>query len=168
MRRLRTPSCGVIQPAGNTRAASEFGDGPTSIMFSSDPAIRRLMALRAVEGGLLRLRWLAAATRFEIALRRHDRALKQAYKAGFNPDQPRVPAGNPDGGQWTDEGADSESQTQLAGTVIRICIAGSRSLMTDSWGNKSYWVEYLCAGGRSFTRSGQGHNFRGFFVDPFQ
>lgn len=26
-----------------------------------------------------------------------------ARKAGFRPDQPRVPAGNPDGGQWTDE-----------------------------------------------------------------
>lgn len=25
-------------------------------------------------------------------------------KAGFNPDQPRVPAGNPDGGQWTSGG----------------------------------------------------------------
>ena len=25
-------------------------------------------------------------------------------KAGFNPDEPRVPAGNPDGGQWTGEG----------------------------------------------------------------
>jgi hypothetical protein len=26
-------------------------------------------------------------------------------KANFNPDQPRVPAGNPDGGQWTDDGS---------------------------------------------------------------
>jgi hypothetical protein len=26
-------------------------------------------------------------------------------KAGFNPDEPRVPAGNPDGGQWTSSGA---------------------------------------------------------------
>ena len=26
-------------------------------------------------------------------------------KAGFNPNQPRLPAGNPDGGQWTDGGA---------------------------------------------------------------
>jgi hypothetical protein len=26
-------------------------------------------------------------------------------KANFNPDEPRVPAGNPDGGQWTTEGA---------------------------------------------------------------
>src|SRR5208282_5821238 len=25
-------------------------------------------------------------------------------KAGFNPDEPRVPAGNPDGGQWTEDG----------------------------------------------------------------
>ena len=27
------------------------------------------------------------------------------YKAGFDPNQPRVPAGHPDGGQWTDTGA---------------------------------------------------------------
>jgi hypothetical protein len=59
-------------------------------MLASDPDIRRLMALRAIEGGLLRLKWLAAATRFEIALARHDCALK----AGFNPDEPRRrPAG---------------------------------------------------------------------------
>ena len=63
-------------------------------MLSADPDIRRLMALRAFEGGLLRLKWLAAATRFEIALVRHDRALK----AGFDPNEPRVPRGNPDGG----------------------------------------------------------------------
>jgi hypothetical protein len=68
-------------------------------MLSADPDIRRLMALRAIEGGLLRLKWLAAATRFEIAMRRHDRALK----AGFNPDQPRVPRGQPEGGQWTSD-----------------------------------------------------------------
>jgi hypothetical protein len=66
-------------------------------MLSADPGIRRLMALRAVESGLLRLKWLAAATRFELAMRRHDRALKY----NFNPNQPRVPRGNPDGGQWT-------------------------------------------------------------------
>ena len=28
-----------------------------------------------------------------------------ACKAGFNPDEPRAPAGNPDGGQWTVGGA---------------------------------------------------------------
>jgi hypothetical protein len=42
-----------------------------------------------------------------------DRQLKQLalaapfIKAGFDPDEPRVPAGNPDGGQWTTEGDES-------------------------------------------------------------
>lgn len=38
-------------------------------------------------------------------------ALAQAESYGFKyrPDQPRVPAGNPDGGQWTDEGGDGGS-----------------------------------------------------------
>ncbi|GLS30522.1 hypothetical protein SAMN04488498_103165 [Mesorhizobium albiziae] len=31
--------------------------------------------------------------------------LRLGMKAGFNPSQPRVPAGDPDGGQWTDTGA---------------------------------------------------------------
>jgi hypothetical protein len=30
--------------------------------------------------------------------------LRDLHKAGFNPDEPRVPAGSPDGGQWTSEG----------------------------------------------------------------
>jgi hypothetical protein len=30
---------------------------------------------------------------------------KVLRKANFNPDQPRVPAGDPDGGKWTDGGA---------------------------------------------------------------
>lgn len=37
------------------------------------------------------VRMMAALARFQAL----------AEKAGFNPDQPRVPAGNPDGGQWT-------------------------------------------------------------------
>ena len=34
-------------------------------------------------------------------MRRHALALQTASKAGFKPDQPRVPKGNEDGGQWT-------------------------------------------------------------------
>jgi hypothetical protein len=33
--------------------------------------------------------------------------LERAVKANFNPNQPRVPAGNPDGGQWTGTGGSS-------------------------------------------------------------
>jgi hypothetical protein len=42
-----------------------------------------------------------------------DAAAKRATSVGkdFNPDQPRVPAGNPDGGQWTDDGGGSQSES---------------------------------------------------------
>ena len=36
-----------------------------------------------------------------------------AEKAGFNPDQPRVPPGNPDGGQWT--GSDGSASGRQPG-----------------------------------------------------
>ena len=50
---------------------------------------------------------LAAETRLERAMRRYDCALRIALKAGYRPDQPRVPKGNSDGGQWTAEGGGS-------------------------------------------------------------
>jgi hypothetical protein len=92
-------------------------------------------------------------------------------KAGFNPDQPRVPAGNSGGGQWTGEnesGSESSASTQLAGGVIRICVVGARALTTDKYGNKSFMVEYVCAGGGSFIRRGSGHSFPGIVIDPLQ
>jgi hypothetical protein len=57
---------------------------------------------------------LAASWRASLQLRRISallwgrvvetklRDLEHAIKANFDPNQPRVPAGNPDGGQWTD------------------------------------------------------------------
>ena len=63
--------------------------------------IERLRALRAIKAALLELKWLRTATLFEIAARRHRLALK----AGFKPDQPRVPKGNREGGQWTGDGS---------------------------------------------------------------
>jgi hypothetical protein len=66
-------------------------------MLSTDPELSRALALRAIASQLLRLKWLAAAARFEIAMRRHERALK----ANFNPSQPRVPRGQDGAGEWT-------------------------------------------------------------------
>jgi hypothetical protein len=54
-----------------------------------------MRALDIIETGLARLQWLAAAAKFELAMRRHELALK----AGFNPAQPRD-----DHGRWTDTG----------------------------------------------------------------
>lgn len=74
-------------------------------MLAVDPDVQRAVVLRAIRGNLLRLKWHGAALRFELALRRHDRALK------YNPEQPRIPEGNPGGGRWTD------GLMQLAGEV---------------------------------------------------
>ncbi len=70
--------------------------------------------LAVFETRLLRLRWLAAAARLQLAMRRHDRALK----ANFNPNQPRVAAGNPDGGRWTDFGGRASNAGSREGTVL--------------------------------------------------
>lgn len=49
----------------------------------------------------LSLKWRRAFGRFE---RKLHLWLAAAIKGGFDPNQPRVPAGNPSGGQWTDGG----------------------------------------------------------------
>jgi len=54
-----------------------------------------------------------AYARSELAAIKAELRFRQLLrKAGFNPDQPRVPAGDPDGGQWTSgEAAGGESNT---------------------------------------------------------
>lgn len=46
-------------------------------------------------------RWRQASARLHAKLARF---LRLVFKAGFDPNQPRAPAGQPDGGQWTDGG----------------------------------------------------------------
>jgi len=62
-----------------------------------DRLIRRMTLDLIVETAAIRLR--IAAHAFMDACR----------KAGFSPSQPRVPAGNPDGGQWADGGSDNST-----------------------------------------------------------
>lgn len=56
---------------------------------------------------LLRLRYAFAAANFELKAKQ----LRRAIEAKFNPDQPRVPAGSPGGGQWTG-GAEGEGRQE--------------------------------------------------------
>jgi hypothetical protein len=65
--------------------------------------------LAAERAELLHLKSELAALWAEIKFHRLLRALK-----AYNPDQPRVPAGNPDGGQWSGEGASGASRVRLA------------------------------------------------------
>ena len=75
----------------------------------------------------LKFRYELAALRFEIKLLKASLQARRHAKANFNPDQPRVPAGHPDGGQWTDDDgwpADasglSTGQIYAAGLIPRI------------------------------------------------
>ncbi|HZT26092.1 MAG TPA: hypothetical protein VFA57_10350 [Pseudolabrys sp.] len=84
-----------------------------------DAELSRALATRAIRSQLLRLKWLGAAMCFEIAMRRHDRALK----ANFNPNQPRVPRGEDGAGQWTDaedDGLDGAELPTAYSELIRL------------------------------------------------
>ena len=52
-----------------------------------------------------------ASLKAELKFRQFFRSLK----AGYRPDQPRVPAGNPDGGRWTGEGGGGRTQLAASG-----------------------------------------------------
>jgi hypothetical protein len=63
-----------------------------------------MRALDVIETGLARLQWLAAAAKFELAMRRHDYALKY----GYDPNQLRD-----ERGRWADAGG--SGLTRVAG-----------------------------------------------------
>lgn len=82
--------------------------------------------------------------------------LERRYNPNW-PSQPRVPRGDPDGGQWT-----------LVGLVFRVCIPFAISLTTDQFGNTRYRVTYECRGGETFVLEGTSHSYPGVVRDPFQ
>jgi len=55
--------------------------------------------------------WHISALRFQNALLHHQRSL---LSQKFDPDQPRIPAGNPEGGQWTSAQAGAEEAEQFS------------------------------------------------------
>jgi len=86
-------------------------------------AMKAELASLRVELVWAELRWKAecagrkrkadiAWERFKAAFMRGDFAPRD--KAKFNPSQPRVPAGNPDGGQWTDGGDNDDRPSDAA------------------------------------------------------
>jgi len=83
-------------------AVRYFWPDPDDDRSAPTPASTIEQDLAAEREALVRLRSELAALKAEIRFRELLR------KAGFNPDQPRVPAGNRDGGQWTREGEESD------------------------------------------------------------
>src|SRR5262249_25155008 len=72
---------------------------------SSAAQLEHAKAIAAEIKAIRDLQYELEKIKIEIRHRRRLRLLRT--KAGFNPDQPRVPAGNPDGGQWTGRQGDS-------------------------------------------------------------
>ncbi len=84
-----------------------------------------------------RLRYEASAIGVYAALR----ALELHYRA----DQPRVPAGNPEGGQWTSVGGSPANATDdRIAEVIYVCVRVGSVPITDETGSLAYAVSYLC------------------------
>jgi hypothetical protein len=62
---------------------------------------------------------LLAVLREEVASLRAELARRRALDAKYSPTQPRVPAGNPRGGQWTDRsGGQGQGESQGQGTSL--------------------------------------------------
>lgn len=124
---------------------------------------------------LRRLSWLINAANLEVKFRQFARIADFKY----DPNQPRVPAGNPDGGEWTRIGSDlgggaslptslsPQERIQLV-EVIRVCIISGVARLTDEAGGKTYSATYDCFGGRTIELSGSGHNPPGFVLDPLR
>ncbi|MBI4923904.1 MAG: hypothetical protein HY834_19395 [Devosia nanyangense] len=91
-------------------------------------------------------RWLEhenAVARFDLTIRAFRRALlEQRYR----PDQPRVPAGRPEGGEWTRVGTGRGDSVGVA-EVIYVCTRVGSVPIKDETGGLAYAVSYLCGFG---------------------
>ena len=78
----------------------------------------------------------------------------------YNPDQPRVPAGEPGAGEWAEGGGGDASSDgepfDLAGDLIPVCVLAGKGVSADVFGNKSFVAHYDCPNGTSFSLRGSG------------
>jgi hypothetical protein len=117
---------------------------------------------------LAQLRWEHASVRFDLAILKFRRALGLKYDSN----QPRVPAGQPGGGQWT-SGNDGEtigsvSRARRLAEVIRVCTISGVSRTVTDYGVKTHRVTYECPVGQTIVREGFGHSPPGLIRDPFR
>lgn len=75
------------------------------------------------------IKYELAALRFETALIRHACICR---KAGFNPNQPRVPAGSPEGGRWTATGIGGSPRDSTGMSPDDLGAGTSRERLADA------------------------------------
>jgi hypothetical protein len=95
--------------------------------------VNELLSARRRERAAVEIKYELAALRVQVAMLRHTYVCR---KAGFNPNQPRVPAGSREGGQWTDAGGGSGSGSNSGGgtnpdrgTMQRVRLADARDVL---------------------------------------
>ena len=81
--------------------------------------VKRILAIRQRERKDQDIECRLAALRFQRALKKY---VDSCRKAGFNPNQPRVPAGSREGGQWTH---DSGEGSRYGGSTSRTRVANA-------------------------------------------
>jgi hypothetical protein len=117
---------------------------------------------------LASLRHGKASFRLDLALIRLRRALRRKDRA----DQPRGPAGQVGGGQFTDggsgRGSNPVSRARRLAEVIRVCVLSGVSRTMNGHGVKTHTAEDECPRGQTFKRQGFGHNPPGLVRDPFE
>jgi hypothetical protein len=105
-------------PEAKTGLSHPWAEVARQEQMAADEARARATAEQdAFEREVLRLRHDFAKLKLEYDLRR--------FHQKYSPDQPRVPAGNPDGGQWTSAGGE--------GARTRLADAGENSRSAGLW-----------------------------------
>lgn len=101
-------------------------DPPRHVRYAPATIAREIEEVReqrAMLADILREKQELAALKVKLAFLRSVRLLFKARspsnfdprRSHYDPNQPRVPKGNPDGGQWTDTGGGREGWVQVAG-----------------------------------------------------
>jgi hypothetical protein len=98
MSRFSPDDLNVVRSTWQSRIEAPYPQGPDADLSDeiSQARIQRLLS------------GSQAALRHALAFRHMDALRRIAlHRSHYNPNQPRVPAGNSDGGQWTSEGRGS-------------------------------------------------------------
>jgi hypothetical protein len=120
-------------PSGTTESIRSLADAPAA-------------ASRARTERLLADAKAAATLRHKLALMNVAAQHIAGHRSHFNPNQPRVPAGNPDGGQWTSTGGGTGSRLAAAdkprldpGTAIAIALQAAKRLIEAYRSKNGLW-----------------------------
>lgn len=121
----RHESFGEFCRRGTSHAAAPISwTYPRTCAPSDNPDNEMLGGSRLHQGTKQSLAFATHRLRYESAANRVVSAF-HGLERRYSPDQPRVPAGNSDGGQWTDTGASGAGRRRHAQNMGKVTFSGS-------------------------------------------